>query len=769
MRTFAVLCVVWVLGAASAPAVEVQLTVADHAKVDRNGDVVTTGVPFAKGMVKDVSKLSASVAGKPVPAQFLKTVPWPDGSVRWALMDTQVDVAAGGKAEVVVTDAERNPAPARAVRVEQMDVAVRVSTGPLSFEIDKKDFNLFRSLTVDGRAVLTGGRGLVLHKAGGGSVTPGAVKSVEIEDAGPMRATVCVRGVFPGVHKGLVQYTVRVTAYAGKKFVKVYAWLENQGKFGYTGGAEWFGFDGLAVEQTLGLGDDVAASCEGVRAKGDLRVAQRNPGHRFATFEYAVTSGEKELKKGKRTDGVIALASPRGKVTVAVRHFWQNYEKAIELSEAKTLRVWLWPTDGEWPRSNVRRGASTREFGQYQKPGMYHLIGSAHKGHEMIFDFSGRDPAASQATLAAPLMARAEPAYYAATEAAPGWFAPADFRTGAAAFDQKLANWNEMARNAVDPDENTSLIACRRGRGEGQGFYYGWVDFGDLCWQPGTCQLHYDWTCVMLVNYLRTGERGFLDMGTEMARHRMDIDQVWSDRVIPAFRGLTRYEKQYTNIHAGVKDGYYKAIPSHHWVSGEVLYYMLTGERKARECAIRGARGIQWRLVDRVRKQATTRGQLRSTGWSILNLCSVYDLTADKTWLDEAMVLFENSVRPKWKARGPFMDGGLQYYYSTQGLCELHHRSGNDEVLQLLKEGCEKNFKARYGEWQIFLSNIYAYVGHVQNNDAYLARAKELFSSYVPRSKNPPCFKASGAWTKETAKTLRNGHILQHVLWKRAK
>ena len=61
----------------AAGAVEVKLTVEDPAKVARKGEAVTTGVPFAKGVLKDVSKLSVSAGGKKVPAQLRATMVLP--------------------------------------------------------------------------------------------------------------------------------------------------------------------------------------------------------------------------------------------------------------------------------------------------------------------------------------------------------------------------------------------------------------------------------------------------------------------------------------------------------------------------------------------------------------------------------------------------------------------------------------------------------------------------------------------------------------------
>jgi len=76
-------------------AIEVRFIVADDAGTIRKGGVVTSGVPFARGAVRDLKRLSVSVGEKHLPAQFIETAPWDDGSVRWALMDTQADVPGG--------------------------------------------------------------------------------------------------------------------------------------------------------------------------------------------------------------------------------------------------------------------------------------------------------------------------------------------------------------------------------------------------------------------------------------------------------------------------------------------------------------------------------------------------------------------------------------------------------------------------------------------------------------------------------------------------
>lgn len=760
----------FIAGGASA-AVQVKLEVEDPAKVARKGDVVTTGVPFEKGAVKDVAKLGVTAAGKKLPAQFIAICPWEDGSVRWALMDTQVDVPAGGKTELVVSDAGAGPAPAHAVKVDNGADGVKVSTGPMEFVVSKKKGTIFDSIKVGGKELVTGeGKGMVVIRADKVEVNAEAPSKVEIEQAGPMKAIVCLRGNYM-LNSGLLCYTVRITAYAGQSFLKTQIWLENNGAYGYVGAKQWLNFDGMYVDLGLGLGNSITAACEGVSAADKFKVEQTCPGQAtFKDFKYTITGGDKELKTGDRTDGDVALSGSNGKLTVAIRYFWQNYEKTIELAD-KHLKLWLWPDNGQWPRS-VKRGFSGGEMGQFVKADLYALPGGVHKSYQVMLDFSGRDPKAALATLSAPLMAKASPEYYAQTEAAPGMFAPGEYMTGTADYDGRLKAWNKMIRNGVDPAGNGSLIKARNGGAEGRGFWYGWMDFGDLYWAEGASSLHYDWTWIMLMNYLRLGDRGFLDMGTEMAWHRIDVDELWSDKEDQAFRGLTRYEKGYTDIHGGVKDGYYKPITSHHWASGVALYYMLTGDEAAKECTLRSAMGVRQRQVSRFKASPNAGGQPRESGWSILVLCAAYDVTGDKQYLDDALLLFTNNLKAMWKEKGTFFGGkaespDIQYLYCLQPLCELHHHTGNEEILALLKEGAAANPNTGNLIEINHLSNLYGYVGLMEKNQDYIKKGEAVFAKAV-QGDNPACYGGGGAWTKETGKRVRYGQILHYAHWKLA-
>ncbi|KPJ72002.1 MAG: hypothetical protein AMS14_08700, partial [Planctomycetes bacterium DG_20] len=677
--------------AASVLAVDVKLKVEETAQVARSPGLITMGVPFARGAVKDVGQLAISLGGKPIPAQFTRTAVWDDGSVRWALMDCQAAVPAGGAVELALSDTGGNPPPAAKARVEETGDAVKVYTGPLQLVVSKKKSGIFESLKVDGKELLTGaGRGLVVVKEDNSEVIAAPPSEVKIELTGPMRAVVCLKGKFPGVHNDLLAYTVRISAFAGQKLVKVHAWLENQGGMGYfnprttaeaqstiSSTCEWFKFDGMNVELGLGLGGSVAASCDSATAAGAFKVFQtckpltilpakgqypRPPYFTWDNFEYTITSAGKELARGDRTDGVLSLTGANGTLVTAIRDFWQNYDKAIELDGDK-LRLWLWPTEGQWPRAKRFR---TSYWTYYDKAldslnvdgHFYYLQGGVHKGHEFVLDFSGRDAKVVSAELSDRLLAFASADYCAATEAAPGLFAPPQVRTGQKRCDAKLDAWMQMTRSLVDPDNPFGLLKVRQETAAKRtadlvtedNYWFGWMDFGDIPVPGhGPVSLHYDWIWIMLVNAMRTGDANFMRLATSMARHRIDIDQLWSDHDPAQCRGLQRGDYNHAPLHCYRL--YSMPTPATNWLAGVVLYYMLTGEPKALECCRRSGEGLRAAWAAR----RAPRGDMAATAWSISSYCAMYDLTADRKWLDDALGLFRTNVSGMYEAYGPFL------------------------------------------------------------------------------------------------------------------
>ena len=767
-----------------ARALEIPLYIDESAGVQRRGEPVTTGVPLHRGDLQNLDRLSITgPGGGPVPAQFRTLSRWPDGSVRWVLVDFQAEVEPDGRAVYVLEDSGKGVAHAQAIRVDETEEAISVSSGQLSFAVSKGHFALFSRLLLSGAPVLGEKSGARLFTAAGESIPIEALPpdQVVVEEAGPLRTVIAISGRWGTLNEGRIEYLCRLTSFAGQPLVRVRFWLRNLGAYGYNleqKQDEWFAFDGLSLDLDLAPmagREALGMECEDTQARVGKRdtwgVAQYGEDPDYDSMSYTVEHNGRRLASGPRTDGTTRLRSGSAELTVAVRHFWQNYEKAITL-DGDLLSIWLWPRFGEWPRTGISRGAIDEGPRQAST---YHLPGGTQKSHEILLDLRpGLSAEQSAATLEQPLMALASAQHFAATEAV-SFFAEGDFRPADPAAAAALANQDAWARQSFDPDADGSIHEARRGTRHG--FWLGWMDFGDLNWDSargrGPSSLHYDWTWIALLDYLRLRDRYFFDVGDEMARHRMDVDQRWSNRDHESYRGLCAFEMNRADIHGGNQDGHTSPTPTHNWISGLVLYHLLTGDAMSREAALRNCdTGIYPRLVERLMAgRADLNSQPRESGWSIANLVSAYELTGDGKYLDWATVCWDKHLEPRWRRDGVSFQGdqyGLQMFYCTHGLIGLHRWTQNPEILKYIETAVREVDVADRGRWQfghelgIFFSDYWGYLAAVKEEPAYLLKGREYFQMRISPQPEERVFNyGNRTITKEVSKALRNGHVLQ--------
>ena len=256
------------------------LTVTDYAGITRTDDPVTSGVPILESAsITSIDQLQITdSSGNNVPAQFTVTSRWhgtpDDGSkpIKWVLLDFQANIPALGTAVYYLKNGNRGNTQDTTLAVQEDNNKITVNTGKAKFEINKNYFNLFDYIYVDkdndgqlddlsvssvneGGVVLTGKNGTKYY------TTLEAPEEIEIEEQGPMRTVVKVRGVFkaengsyfaPSVHKSAdypnfdqpylhsyFYYRARIYFYNNKNYVRVFLTLENNGANGRDKEKNW--------------------------------------------------------------------------------------------------------------------------------------------------------------------------------------------------------------------------------------------------------------------------------------------------------------------------------------------------------------------------------------------------------------------------------------------------------------------------------------------------------------------------------------------------
>ncbi len=704
MRPTIVALMFWLVGAAAWSA-EVPLTVEEPAGVARQAWPVTSGVPLAQGALNDDQAAALfDAAGGEVPLQTEALARWPDGSVRWLLLDFQIDLAAGERKSLTLRYGPdvRRAAVENPIRVTKADDgSVVLEPGPVRLQYDPKKFfpQGITSLTAQGNpsgaeqrlTINCGADGVRLTDGQDNSffpAFPGATPAeITVEQAGPVRACLCVRGWHSSDKGRMFGYVARIHAWRGQPYVRVFYTFVNDHP------------DALMAkvrQLTLRFREQRAYGASHCLLEGK----PVSKGRLFQVDENRCLLDDKPADR--RGLGWAAVGGDDGGLAVGLRHFWQQWPKAIDVSPGR-IGLDLCPKlppglyDGK-PLEEENKLYYALRGGEYT-----FKVGVA-KTHEVWINYFAGKPDAERLgrffqAAEEPLLAVADPAYVSRTKAL-GEFPPAD--------PQKFAGYDAWLDRAFENH-------LRRRDADRE---YGLLNFGDWFGERKVNwgNLEYDLAHGMFVQYLRTGDRRYFLRGEEAARHHIDVDVIHAtnSHLKNPWGKPPEVGQMWLHClnHTG---GYYENAPlpvdrtyqmghstnfGHVWVGGDFEYYYLTGDRRAREVAVS--------MADAMARHCPTEysDHIRGLGWPMVLVLNAYEATGDKKYLDAATSCWEvlkknidwergwvvllakgHCVHPERVCRGnvPFMEG-----LTCSALARYHRITRDPEVLRAITVGIDQ-------------------------------------------------------------------------------
>ncbi|MCK5505542.1 MAG: hypothetical protein KAJ10_10290, partial [Thermodesulfovibrionia bacterium] len=221
----------------NAEEIEIPLTVHEALRkevsgIDRTGEHVTVGIPFPEGVLRekdDIPQLSLTGVDD---YQFRTLAEWPDGSVKWALVDFQTDLLAGeSNNDIKIVRGDGNSSKNYIARNKGDKIIV--DTGIMDVEIRKKGFNLFDRVVIKGKEIVKREKSKGIVVTGGAGTEylgSGSSSKVIIEENGPVRAVIKAEGTHLNGKMRMMDYTVRMYFYKNKSRVKVVYTLRNSSK-----------------------------------------------------------------------------------------------------------------------------------------------------------------------------------------------------------------------------------------------------------------------------------------------------------------------------------------------------------------------------------------------------------------------------------------------------------------------------------------------------------------------------------------------------------
>ena len=563
---------------------------------DRRREPITIGIPIPAGRAREIGQIQLDAPLNLVtPLQVRALDAWPDGSVRWALLDVMADTGGHGRSPKPADDSFASSASVGMLRVSAGQGTVKVETGAATFDFTVGGAFPFSSVSI-GRHVP-----IDVHASGfqidtGETPISFRIAGIHVHEAGPLRAEVEIRAA--AMTPAPVHVSARVEIFAGTATARVHLTLHNPRRARHPKGQWVLGDEGSVYLRSAVLVLTVSDAVKRARCAPEpgpladvelpFEIYQESSGgdrwngpiHRNREGRvplrfrgYRLRSGAIE-RTANRASPVVVVETDGGEVAVAVPQFWQNFPRAISVRD-RAIEVGLFP----------------RQTGE-----LHELQGGERKTHEVVIAFV-RDTVSDP-----PLAWCHEPLF---TYPTPAWCC----ESGAVPYlvpevEDPNRGYRSLVSIALDPADG---FAAKNDRAD----EYGWRNYGDLhadhesAFQPPDRPLvshynnQYDAVAGFAMHFLQTGDGRWWRLMADLARHVRDIDIYWTSEDKAAYNGgLFWHTCHYTDAGTATHRTYPRGVPGggpsaeHNYNIGLMLHYFMTGERASRDAAIRLGRWV---------------------------------------------------------------------------------------------------------------------------------------------------------------------------------
>ena len=586
----------------------VPLEVSETTAAGRTAWPVTSGIPFARGTLAEATRCRVlDAGGQALPGQFRALSLWPDGSVKWLLVDTLVATRAHATSELTL-EYNVDPFVPAGVRVVESKQSVELDTGSMQLTLDRACFEPFVKVVVGGQDRSAPGALTAVDAEGREFTSAGiAPDEIVVEESGPVRATVRVRGAFADAEKTTwMRYLCRLHVVAGQAGARLEITFENSELKPQMSLVSRFGlplrFPGLT---SIDAG------------QGPCKLLLQDYDNRFLV--------DGKARQG-RAAGYCIATHRAGATVVAVRDFWQLYPKAFQVRPDGALALGLLPPlPAEQYRNDDDQKLVDRLY-YWCDQGRYKLRSGMRFTTDLSIAFGPQsDAAAFNDWIQNPLFAAATPAHY----------------CGSGVFGNLVPrNPEAFTRYEGNVDKAFEEFTGRREDKREYGFMNFGDWYGERTWNWGNVE--YDTHFALALHFMRTGHRASLLRADEAAFHNGDVDTLHYassphsvGRVWVHSLGHTGgyFPSEFKNMGGFATGG---SGAGHTWCRGHFLLWALTGNERYRDA---GEKVARYQAVELPRKVSL--GTNRDGGWTLIGALGAYQVSGDPFYLNGAKALLE--------------------------------------------------------------------------------------------------------------------------------
>ena len=480
-------------------------------RYERLNEPCTVAIPFQKGILKELSKVSITDGEKVVPNQCRATAQWPDNSVKWLLVNFLADLPGNkGKDYYCDLDNENNPSQYKRVKVEEHNDRLSIDTGEINIDLSKIGENgifhkiKYKNTEYDEEDIV----GPILYSSNDDVWRATVSKQgFEIIEAGPVRVVVQTKGKhYNNAGKSWMDYVLRIYAFAGKPWIRMDYQIVNceEGKHQELKGIEI----NIRSNATKGKNIDTTLAISNYASKITRGKNGDKLNHLIDAQELVYEANEHIPETFYGTFWADCNEENKGGVCATIFQAQQNFPKALEVDEYG-IKIKIFPKEA----------------------GSLKILQGVAKTHKLFLHFHDADESVQNLNVRSlqfqmPDRPVLEPDTY----------------KNAGIFE------DVFVEDKIDKIER-SLINKADARGKAYGILH-WGDSPDLGYteqgrgngEPVWTNNEYDFPHAAMLMYARSAERRMLDYMLVTSEHWMDVD------VCHYSSDPLRYEAQITHF-----------------------------------------------------------------------------------------------------------------------------------------------------------------------------------------------------------------------------
>ncbi len=698
---------------------KIPLELFDSANVSRE-IAIRCGVPFAVGTLFNVPSTLSVIApdGKAVPAQFSAIGFWPDGSIKWALLQFTAKLKAGEKTIYTVENRPKGGAPYPVkLKIDENADRIKIDTGALQATVDKNKFNLLSNVSINARQVGSfAPEGMTFVDEKGVPFSAAAAKpdKVEWEEKGDGVATLKVSGSYADAQgKKLLQYVSRLRFRAGSPFVEViHTHIDNNIE------TEFTDITSLGIRFTPAAKIAKAAVIDGtgkvLASSLPLSVMQQD--------EQTIAVDGKTSRAAM--SGNLEIVGTDGKkIYITVRDAAFRYPKGFT-ADADGATIELLP---KMPAADF--GMKLPHYLHFPFcQGFYRMKWGMAFTENFKLDFSAPDARTADAGSNHPAYVVVGRDYFASTRAIDG-VTPSD--------DHSFDDWDKEVAKTLKKHLHRKMELRE----------FGFLNYGD--WygerERNWGNNEYDLAHGLFNHFARTGNLDAARLGEAAAQHQADSD------IVHAYpdRYYVGANAQHAIGHTGLSyqvaqratwsfpcDVSFSAQNGHTWCDGMLEGWYFSGNPVVMDATLKLGEHMLNFMSPSFRSLGTHE---RSAGWSLKALVALYRATGDPAYLNACRAIVDVTLKeqnfekggawprpmPTDHANGhkntfgncPYLIGIL-----LEGLREYHLVAGNEATKRSIASGATwlknvYNYEAMHWPYSVgWDGKIYAAGGSALDN-----------------------------------------------------